>query len=110
MGVGFMRWLGAFAPAPVGVNGREKLFGAVGALLGRQLDTTKLATGLPRDAMFYHKTGWWSMYTNDVGFVKTDRVQYVIALFTPVWEERARPRMKVVAEKVQALIENRHRR
>ncbi len=29
-----MRWLGAFAPAPVGVNGREKLFGAVGALLG----------------------------------------------------------------------------
>lgn len=80
------------------------------ALLGRQLDTTKLATGLPRNAMFYHKTGWWSMYTNDVGFVKTDRVQYVIALFTPVWEERARQRMKVVAEKVQALIESRHRR
>ncbi|WYX22387.1 HPP family protein [Achromobacter xylosoxidans] len=28
------RWLGAFAPAPVGVNTREKLYGAVGALVG----------------------------------------------------------------------------
>ncbi|MCZ8389657.1 HPP family protein [Achromobacter xylosoxidans] len=28
------RWLGAFAPAPVGVNTREKLYGAVGALIG----------------------------------------------------------------------------
>lgn len=78
-------------------------------LLGRQLDTTKLATGLPRNAMFYHKTGWWSMYTNDVGYVKTDKLKYVIALFTPVWEDRARVRMKEVAEKVQALMEKRHR-
>ncbi|WMD22359.1 HPP family protein [Achromobacter seleniivolatilans] len=28
------RWLGSFAPAPVGVNGREKLYGALGALVG----------------------------------------------------------------------------
>ena len=28
------RWLGAFAPAPVGVNMREKLYGALGALVG----------------------------------------------------------------------------
>lgn len=34
MGVAFKRWLGSFAPAPVGVNGREKLYGAIGALLG----------------------------------------------------------------------------
>ncbi|CAB3722354.1 hypothetical protein LMG3458_04072 [Achromobacter deleyi] len=34
MAVGIKRWLGAFAPAPVGVNGREKLYGAVGALVG----------------------------------------------------------------------------
>lgn len=34
MGVAIKRWLGAFAPAPVGVNGREKLYGALGALLG----------------------------------------------------------------------------
>ncbi|EHK67635.1 HPP family protein [Achromobacter arsenitoxydans] len=34
MGVAIKRWLGSFAPAPVGVNGREKLYGAVGALLG----------------------------------------------------------------------------
>jgi len=34
LGVAFKRWLGSFAPAPVGVNGREKLYGVLGALLG----------------------------------------------------------------------------
>ncbi len=34
LGVAIKRWLGSFAPAPVGVNGREKLYGALGALLG----------------------------------------------------------------------------
>ncbi|MGE8612935.1 MAG: HPP family protein [Achromobacter veterisilvae] len=34
MDVAIKRWLGSFAPAPVGVNGREKLYGALGALLG----------------------------------------------------------------------------
>lgn len=34
MGVAIKRWLGAFAPAPVGVNTREKLYGAIGALVG----------------------------------------------------------------------------
>lgn len=34
MGLAMKRWLGSFAPAPVGVNGREKLYGALGALVG----------------------------------------------------------------------------
>jgi len=34
LGVAIKRWLSAFAPAPVGVNRREKLYGAVGALVG----------------------------------------------------------------------------
>ncbi|QYJ19097.1 HPP family protein [Achromobacter sp. ES-001] len=34
MGVALKRWLSAFAPAPVGVNGREKLVGVLGALVG----------------------------------------------------------------------------
>ena len=34
MGVAFKRWLGSFAPAPVGDNGREKLSGVLGARLG----------------------------------------------------------------------------
>lgn len=34
MGVAIMRWLGLFAPAPVGVNGREKWYGVLGALVG----------------------------------------------------------------------------
>ncbi|KNE29703.1 HPP family protein [Achromobacter spanius] len=34
MGVAFKRWLSAFAPAPVGANGREKILGVLGSLLG----------------------------------------------------------------------------
>ena len=37
------------------------------ALLGRQLDTTKLSEGLPRCTMFYHKTGWWSLLDKRCG-------------------------------------------
>lgn len=73
-------------------------------LLGRQLDTTKLATGLPSHAMFYHKTGWWSYYTNDVGIVMDEKNKFIISLFTPVTEEHARPRMKAVAERVYQLL------
>jgi len=78
------------------------------ALLGRQLDTTKLSTGLPGTAMFYHKTGWWSFYTNDVGIVNDGQVKYIIALFTPVKEEDVRPLMKAVSARVYQLIKSRH--
>jgi len=77
-------------------------------LLGRQLDTTKLQTGFPPDAMFYHKTGWWDVYTNDVGIVNDGKTRFVISLFTPVKEEWARPRMKMVAERVFALMNRIH--
>ena len=77
------------------------------ALLGRQLDTTKLSPGLPSNAMFYHKTGWWSYYTNDVGIVDDGRVKYIIALFTPVREMQARPRMKILSQKVYELMKQR---
>jgi beta-lactamase class A len=76
------------------------------ALLGRQLDTTKLSTGLPANAMFYHKTGWWSYYTNDVGIVDDGKVKFIIALFTPVREAMVRPRLKQVAAKVYELLKN----
>lgn len=77
-------------------------------LLGRQLDTTKLATGLPRNAMFYHKTGWWNYYTNDVGIVIDPKNKFIISLFTPVPEERARARMKEVAGRVYSLLLKRY--
>lgn len=78
------------------------------ALLGRQLDTTKLSTGLPSSAVFYHKTGWWSIYTNDVGIVEDGNIKYIIALFTPVTEEQARPKMKELSRKVYELLKKRH--
>ena len=78
------------------------------ALLGRQLDTTKLSTGLPSTAMFYHKTGWWSVYTNDVGIVEDGKIKYIIAVFTPVREEAARPKMKELSARVYDLIKTLH--
>jgi beta-lactamase class A len=77
-------------------------------LLGRQLDTTKLSAGLPTTAMFYHKTGWWSMYTNDVGIVEDGDIRYIISVFTPETEEASRPKMKQLSEKVYNLIKNLH--
>ena len=76
-------------------------------LLGRQLDTTKLATGLPPNAMFYHKSGWWSYFTNDVGIVDYGHVKYIIALFTPITEMEVRPRMKEVSARVYELMKRR---
>lgn len=78
------------------------------ALLGRQLDTTKLSTGLPPSAVFYHKTGWWSVYTNDVGIVEDGNIRYIIALFTPVTEEKVRPQMKELSRRVYELIKKLH--
>jgi hypothetical protein len=68
--------------------------------LGRQLDTTKLSPGLPQNAMFYHKTGWYSSWTHDVGIVDDGKVRYVIACFLPIEEEKARPILKQLAERV----------
>ena len=79
------------------------------ALLGRQLDKSKLAQGFPPSAMFSHKTGWWSFYTNDAGIVEDGKIKYVIALFTPVKEENMNGRMKILAEKVHALLQKMHR-
>lgn len=79
------------------------------ALLGRQLDTTKLSIGLPKGAMFYHKTGWWSYYTNDVGIVDDGKIKYIISLFTPVTEEVVRPKLKEVSQRVYDLIKGLHK-
>lgn len=78
-------------------------------LLGRQLDKSKLAPGLPANTMFSHKTGWWSFYTHDVGIAEDGNIKYVLAVFTPVKEEAMNGRMKLLAEKVHALILQRHR-
>ena len=78
------------------------------SFLGLQLDTTKLSRGLPADAMFYHKTGWWGHYTHDTGIVDDGKFPYIISIFTPLTEELARPRLKMLAEKVHQLIKSRH--
>ena len=76
--------------------------------LGRQLDTTKLSTGLPPNVMFYHKSGWWNYFTNDVGIADDGKIKYVIALLTPIKEEDVRPRMKQLSKRVYELIKRMH--
>ncbi|MBS1495469.1 MAG: serine hydrolase [Bacteroidetes bacterium] len=78
------------------------------ALLGRQLDVSKLSTGLPDNFMFYHKTGWWSYYTHDVGIVDNGKIKYIIALFTPIKQEEVLNTMKILSEKINKLMINRH--
>ena len=78
------------------------------ALLGRQLDTTKLSGGLPHNVMFYHKSGWWSYFTNDAGIVDDGKVKYAIALLTPVTEEEVRERMKELSRRVYELMRRMH--
>lgn len=78
-------------------------------LLGAQLDTSKLSAGLPVEASFYHKTGWWSIYTHDAGIVDDGKIRFIIALFLPLPEERAKPIMKKVAGNVYSLISSLHK-
>jgi beta-lactamase class A len=77
-------------------------------LLGRQLDKTKLAQGLPPSAMFYHKTGWWSYYTHDVGIADDGHIRYIIAFFSPLKEEDIRPVFKDISRRVYELVKSRH--
>ncbi len=77
------------------------------ALLGRQLDKSKIAQGLPKDAMYYHKTGWWSYWTNDVGIVDDGKIKYIVSCFMPLEEEKALPKFKVLSEKIYELIKSR---
>jgi beta-lactamase class A len=72
-------------------------------LLGRQLDKSKLASGLPEDAMFYHKTGWFSYWANDVGIVDEGKIKYIIACFIPLEEETALPLMKKLSRRIYHL-------
>jgi beta-lactamase class A len=75
------------------------------SFLGRQLDTTKLAAGLPRTAMFYHKTGWFSFWTNDVGIVEDGPLRYVIACFLPLTEEAAEAKLRELSRRVYNLLQ-----
>jgi len=78
--------------------------------LARQLDNTKPSLGLPKNTMFYHKTGWFSFWTNDVGIVDDGKLRYIVACFLPLREEFALPKFTALAERIHQLIRERHTR
>lgn len=73
-------------------------------LLGRQLDKSKLAAGFPPDAMFYHKSGWWSYWTNDAGIMDDGHTRFVIAAFLPIPQDDALPVFQVLGDRVYQLM------
>lgn len=73
------------------------------SFLGRQLDTSKLYAGLPRDAMFYHKTGWFAYWTNDVGIVE-GTTRYIVACFVPLTEGIALPKMRELSRRIYEMM------
>lgn len=77
-------------------------------LLGRQRDQSKLGAGLPKDVMFYNKTGWFSYWTNDVGIVDDGSVKYVISCFLPIRENEAIPIMKELSFRIYELMVERN--
>ncbi|MCU7496441.1 MAG: serine hydrolase [Ignavibacteria bacterium] len=80
------------------------------SFFGRQLDKSKLASGLPANVMYYNKTGWFSYWTNDVGIVDDGKVRYIISCFIPLEEDQARPKMKELSSRVYKLISERHKK
>lgn len=78
------------------------------SLLGSQLDKSKIASGLPAEAMYYNKTGWYSYWTNDVGIVDDGRVRYIIACFLPLKEGVALPIFKQLSTRVFELMRARY--
>ncbi len=78
------------------------------ALLGRQLDHSKYALGLPKTAMFYHKTGWFSYWTNDVGLIQDGDLKYIVALLLPLREEQALPKMEQLSTKIHQVMKERY--
>jgi beta-lactamase class A len=74
------------------------------SFLARQLDTTKMAAGLPAQTMFYHKTGWFSYWTNDVGIVDDGTIRYIVACFLPMKEEAALAKFEELSREVYELL------
>ncbi|QQE13511.1 serine hydrolase [Planctomycetota bacterium] len=76
--------------------------------LGRQLDKSKLALGLPSNAMAYHKTGWFSYWSGDCMIVDDGKTNFVISLILPISADDAKPIYKRIAEEVFAYMQQKH--
>lgn len=77
-------------------------------LLGRQLDKSKFAGGLPKNSMYYHKTGWFSYWTHDVGIVDDGQICYIVVCFLPIEEERAVQIYPELARKLDQMMQSQH--
>jgi beta-lactamase class A len=77
--------------------------------LSRQLDTSKIASGLSPSALFYHKSGWFAHWTNDVGIVADGNLKYIVACFIPLNETIANPLMQKLSSRIYNLIKNQYR-
>ncbi|MBN2279677.1 MAG: serine hydrolase [Candidatus Marinimicrobia bacterium] len=77
-------------------------------LLGRQLDKSKLAAGLPENVMIWHKTGWFSYWTNDIAIVDDGTIKYIVACFMPLKAPLANQKHAELSQKIYKLIKERY--
>lgn len=80
------------------------------SFLSRQLDKSKLAAGLPQKCIYSHKTGWFSYWTNDVGFVTDGNIKYIVSCFVPIRERELQGKMKDISSKIYSLMQLRNKR
>ncbi len=76
-------------------------------LLGRQLDKSKLAAGLPENVMIYHKTGWFSYWTNDIAIIDDGNVKYILAVFLPLKAAVANRKHRHLSKEIYKLMKER---
>lgn len=76
-------------------------------LLGRQLDKSKLAAGLPGNVMLYHKTGWFSYWTNDIAIIDDGNVKYILAVFLPLKDDVANQKHQQLSKEIYKLMKER---
>jgi hypothetical protein len=58
--------------------------------------------------MFYHKTGWYSYWTHDVGIVDDGEVVYIIACFLPLEEQIALEKFSQISSSVYTYLKHKN--
>jgi beta-lactamase class A len=79
------------------------------SFLSRQLDQSKFYSGLPRNTMYYNKTGWFSYWTHDVGIVDDGSVRYIVACFIPICQEKVLTKYAELSRMIHELIRERNK-
>lgn len=91
--------------------GRLPMSAHLKALLSRQLDKTKIRQGLPAEASFAHKTGWYSFeqegkrvgWMGDCGIVEDGAKHYIVSCIVNLPDEEGEVALHAIGRRVHSL-------